>query len=351
VSLKPVGSVTVALPASPANSTTACDNAVATGYPYKQPQDEISICTTGAVKISGLTVQAAWPANTCSDSQYGIVVDGGATLSASKVDVAAAGDAPLYGCQGGVGIEVGDSVASPAQAGTAKLTDVTVSGYDKNGITVDGAGSSATITKSTVTGAGPQTVIPQNGIQISDGAKGVISKSTISGNECNNAACGSDNLNQTQSAGVMFYGAASGSELTTSTVTGNDMGVYYVSTAPAEPASPEVTVSKDNFTANRYEQIVLDAGFASLVTNTISGTSNVGIQVLQYDGQAYAPASKASHQTISGQGVGVQVLSDQSPTGDLPGAFDISHSTFLTGNTVATSDNSSNYTIGGVGNN
>jgi hypothetical protein len=73
--------------------------------------------------------------------------------------------------------------------------------------------------------------------------------------------------------------------------------------------------------------------------------------VLQYgppNGQSYAPASTATKDTISGQSVGVEVLSDNA-AGDFPGTFTISASKFLTGNTVATQDNSTNYTIHQVG--
>ena len=349
VKLVSVGSVTVALPASPATATTPCDVAIDGGAPGI---DEISICTSGTVAISGLTVQTEWNSASCNDNVYGILAAGGATLKASKVNVVGATNVPLNGCQGGVGIEVGASDATPVQTATATLKGVTVSDYQKNGITVDGAGSSAFIEASTVTGAGPTDQIGQNGIQISDGAKGVVkSGTTSSGNECDDVAghCGSNPLTQVQAGGVLFMGAAHGSSLTDSTVSDNDMGVYYVSEAPAEPASAEVTISKDNFTANRYAQLELDQGFASLLSNVISGSGNIGIAVLQYDGQSYAPASKASKQNISGQGVGVDVLSDQSP-GDLPGTFVISHSVFLTGNTTAEADNSNNYAIGGVDN-
>ena len=43
-----------------------------------------------------------------------------------------------------------------------------VNTYQKNGITVDGNGSGATINNATVTGTGETPSIAQNGIQISD---------------------------------------------------------------------------------------------------------------------------------------------------------------------------------------
>jgi hypothetical protein len=348
VSLVAVGAATVALPAAPADATTACDTAIDGSAPG---QDEISICGTGTVKITGLTVQALWPANTCNDNLYGILVAGGARLDATNVDVDGAGASPINGCQGGVGIEVGVSGLTPAETGTAVLSHVTVSNYQKNGITVDGTGSAATISNAFVTGAGATPVIAQNGIQISDGAVGVIKSSTITGDECDypDGVCGPDSLSNAQSTSVLFYGAGAGSSLSKSSVSDSDIGAYYVSGAASEPTSAEVTIKSNIFNDNRYEGVVLDAGVANVTGNTIDGTGNVGIQVLQYAGQPYAPASTASKDTITGQGVGVQVLSDNQ-AGDLPGNFTISHSTFRTGNTVAEEDNSTNYTLGGVHN-
>ena len=341
------GAATVKLPSTPANSTTSCDTAVNTRYSTTN-QDEISICGPIAVGLSGLTVQALFPgAPNCAPSFNGINIGGGAKLSATGVTVDGAGAVPINGCQQGIGIQVGTTGLTPASAGVgiATLKGVTVSGYQKNGITVDGAGSSASITKTTVTGAGPTTQIAQNGIQVSSGAQATIKSSTITGNECNNASCGPDSLTSSQSTGVLFFGAAAGSSLSSSKLSGNDIGVYYISQAATEPASSEVLITKDTFTGNRFEGIALDQGVASVTSDTVNGSGNVGIQVLQYSGQAYADASTASHVKISSQGVGVQVHSDNAATGDFPGVFAIDHSKFLTGNTIGIQNNSANYTI------
>jgi hypothetical protein len=352
VSLKASGGVaTVQLPSTPANATTSCDLAVNTRYNTTN-QDEISICGPIAVSLTGLSVQANWPAApNCAPSFNAVQVGGGANLRAQNVTVTGAGANPINGCQQGIGLQIGTTGLTPPEAGvgTATLKGVAVSGYQKNGITVDGAGSSASITGATITGAGPTTQIAQNGIQISDGATGVIKSSTITGNECDHPSCGPDSLTSSQSTGVLFYGAASGSSVVSSTVNGNDNGIYYFSQSPTEPSSPEVLVSKNTFTSNRYEGVVLDQGIASVNNNKVNGTGNVGIQVLQYNGQTYAPASTASHVTITGQGIGVQVLSDNA-AGDVPGTFTISHSAFLTGNSISSQDNSTTYTIHGVSN-
>jgi len=373
VSLTTTGPATVQLPASPVNSSTTCDNAIGTAG-YQQPQDEISICGAGTVNITGLTVSAYWPAGTCYDSLYGVFVGSGSNLVSNGLTVNGAG-VPIgdsaVGCQGGVAIQVGSARPSPNEKGKATLTNTTVSGYQKNGITTTGTGSSMTVTTATVTGRGPVGTA-ENGIEVAYGAKGIISGATVSNNQCNIAppVCGPDAQNdQYQATGVLFYGAKAGSSLSGSKITHNDIGVYYGSAAASEPLSPEVTISNNNFKSNLDEQIQLDQGVASIVNNKLHVTGNVGIQVLQYSGQTYAPASTASNDTISGQGIGVQVYSDlctippyngggpvpgcvagSAPGDDLPGTFNINNSSFLATNTLAEQDNSLNFFIMGSGN-
>jgi hypothetical protein len=232
VSLVGVGAVTVQLPAVPANSTTACDTAPGTGA-FQPNQDGVAVCTTGVVNITGLKINAAWPSFTCDDSLYGVLVAGGATVNLTNSSIVAAGAVPLNGCQGGVGIQVGMAWTTPVEVGHANLSNDSISGYQKNGVTVDGAGSSANVARTTVTGIGPTTQIAQNGIQVSNGASARISSSTISSDECNVAVCGANALTQTQSVGVLFFGAASDSSVTSSKINGNDIGVYnYETTVP-----------------------------------------------------------------------------------------------------------------------
>lgn len=349
VSLVAVGSVTAKLPATPANSTTACDNAI--GAVSQQPQDEISIC--GApVSITGITVSAYWPSATCYDSLYGILVGQGGSLVSNKLSVEGAGvplGSPDVGCQGGVAIEVGSARTSPNEAATATLKNTTVSGYQKNGITAVGTGTVLTLTKADVTGRGPVGTA-ENGIEVAYGAKGTISGATVTANQCLlPGVCGPDSLTDTQASGVLLYGAATGTTLAKSSITDCDMGVYYSSAAPTEPSAAEVTISKNQFGGSADEQVLLDQGFAKVDSNQIGGSANVGIQVLQYNGQSYAPRSTAAKDTITGEGIGVQVLSDNA-AGDFPGTFNIGHSGYLTGNTVASQDNSTNFTITGSGN-
>lgn len=308
---------TVQLPKPATSSTTACDlarNAVAGG----EDQDLVSICTAESVTIKGLAFEAKWPEGTCNDHLYGILVAGGATLNATKVTVNGAGAFPINGCQGGIGIQVG--FEHGGQVGHAILSHDTVTNYQKNGMTIDGTGSTATITGTTVTGAGPADQ-GQNGIQVSRGAQATISKATISDNECDHSLiprCGPEGE---QATGVMFYGAAAGSSVSKSKVSKNDMGVYYVSEGGTEPASPEVAITEDKLIENRYESVQLEQGKATVNNDKITGPGLDGIYLNQYEGQPYAVDASAKEDTIKGMTqAAVYVWSSDLET-DIPGTF------------------------------
>jgi hypothetical protein len=333
------GSAKVTLPPSPANSETVCDKAAAEAG-FSPDQDEISICKAGTVSISGLTVEAKWPSGTCGPSMYGIRVAGAATLKATNVTVNGAGASPINGCQSGVGIQAGTTRTKPAEAGNLKLKGVTVSEYQKNGITIAGAGSTAAIATTTVIGAGATPAIAQNGIQVSEGGTAKIKSSKVSGNECNHSSCGPEGFSQTQSTGLLFFGAAPGSSVSSSTIGGNDIGAYYLSESAKQPGSPELTLSKDAFSANRYEGMVLDQGDALLKSDTITGPGEVGIELPQYEGQTLSSESSATGAKISGQTeAGVRVASDNA-AGDEPGTFTFTKSTFSGNATVLLNESS-----------
>ncbi len=340
------GSAKVVLPASPINSETACDKAAAEGGPHGFPpdQDEISICKAGTVSITGLTVEAKWKGVNCGVSMYGIRVAGGATLKATNVTVAGAGAVPINGCQSGVGIQAGTTRTEPAESGGLTLKGVTVSEYQKNGITIAGAGSTANIATTTVVGAGATPEIAQNGIQVSEGAQAKIKSVKVSGNECENSTCGAAALGHAQATGLLFYAAAAGSSVTNSTVSGNDIGAYYDAEGPNQPTSPELSLSKDTFSSNRYEGVLLEQGDATLKSDTINGTGNIGLDLLQDEEQTLASTSSASSTRIEGMSqAAVKVESDKAPS-DIPGQFKFAKSTF-SGNATVLIDESSNFEV------
>jgi hypothetical protein len=315
----PLG-VVLQLPATPANSTTSCDTAPGTG-PYQPDQDGFAVCGTKhtVVSVKGLIFDEAWSTSTCDDSLYGILVGGGSTLKLTHSEIDAAGAYPLNGCQGGIGIQDGMGWTTPNEAGHLIASYDSISGYQKNGMTIDGKGSTAQLYEDTVVGIGQTTGIAQNGIQVSNGAQATITKTTVSGNECDVSVCGPNALTQTQSTGVLFYGAASGTLLTDSLIENNDIGVYYASSNPTLSAKSQVGMTDNVIRNNRYEGILFDQGRSKIAGNKISA-GNVGIMFIQYDGQSYGDDDAVTATIVKGQSVAaIQVLSDLSPTGDKPG--------------------------------
>jgi hypothetical protein len=347
VTIDGLGNVEVQLPSSPVDSSTPCDTAKGTSA-FQADQDGIAICggSSQTVTLNNISVDAAWATNVCDDSLYGILVGGGATLNFDNSSVVAAGAYPLNGCQGGIGIQAGMSWTKPIEVGHLNLADSWISGYQKNGVVVDGFRSTASISESAVIGAGSTMTIAQNGVQVSDSAQLSMTHTTISGNECsdNAAPCGANGLDDTQSAGLLFFGAARNDFVTDCTFTYNDMGLYYLANPNGGAIKrPQVTFTGDQFVDNRYEGAVLDEGSANLTKSSFS-RGNVGIEVLQYggsNGQKFGSFSQASHDTFANVKDSVDVLSDKA-TGDKAGTFTITFSNIYAAKVL---DNSKNLKI------
>jgi hypothetical protein len=126
-----------------------------------------------------------------------------------------------FGCQDGLAIYAQSGYGT----GTATVTieNNNVHDYDKNGITADGSGTTATITGNYVVGIGATPLIAQNGIQLSYGAGGKIMSNTVTDDvyvnpsDCYNSITPSDSSCYSAS-GILLYdsGGASASPVTVS---------------------------------------------------------------------------------------------------------------------------------------
>lgn len=309
------GTATVALPPGAENSATACDQKA--GH---EQIDEISICEAGTVSITGLNVEALIPLTTCAKGLNGIFVGQGSNLKGTDFTVNGASTTlnSYKGCQHGISIDVGS--ASMSEEAHATLKKVTSIGYEKNGPTVSGVGSTLSMKSSRVSGEGATPYIAQNGVEVAYGAKGVIKDSEITGNECDVASCGATGE---QASGVLFYEAAVGSSIVASHVNENDLGIYYSEGG----AAASVALSKDRLSSNRYEGIYLEEGDVALRAITINGSGRVGIELNQYEGQTAAMQDSAQGMHISDQSeAAIKVTSDKK-SGDIPGKFTFTGST------------------------
>jgi len=80
---------------------------------------------------------------------------------------------PLDGTQNGVGVRVDGT------SNGVVIQNNTIEDFQKNGITVNGAGVTANVLDNTITGSGATSIIAQNGVQYSNGAGGIIDGNTI----------------------------------------------------------------------------------------------------------------------------------------------------------------------------
>ena len=170
----------------------------------------------GAKDVSIKCLTISGPNTGSADTFYGILVHAGGSAKIANNRITNIADNPLSGVQRGVAIQIG-SVVPGVSAGSATITDNVINRYQKNGIQVSGAGSNATIDDNTIAGAGPTTLIAQNGIQISNGATAKITDNCISGNSYKPGPFGA--------TGILLInpGAVTVEE---NTLTRNDVGIF-----------------------------------------------------------------------------------------------------------------------------
>lgn len=235
----------------------------------------------------------------CADDVIGLYVYGAANAELNGVTISdiRLADNALLGCQTGVAVVVGSSTTT----GTVRLENSTISGYQKGGIAAYNAGSNVILLNTTVTGIGATPAIAQNGVQISDGATASIMSSTISGNVCDNPACGPNPLLNYASVGLLvdFGGTVT---VSNSTITGNDHGVWAYGSS--------TTIQDSDIVDNRYIGIIADEGTTILTANditTTSGNAERGLMAVTYDGAAANTVVTATLNTISGFSIGISV--------------------------------------------
>lgn len=178
--------------------------------------------TGGAtVGLTDLTINGAGTSATfsgCQDDFVGVYFH---NASGSLTNVGVKGvELPQvdFGCQDGLAVYAATDEGS-ATGSAVTMSSVNVKTYDKNGITCSDPHTSCTITNSTVKGIGPTPLIAQNGIQLSYGAVGTVTGTTISGNSYTGG--GTDN----QATGILIYDTAATS-VTGDTLSANDINIF-----------------------------------------------------------------------------------------------------------------------------
>jgi parallel beta-helix repeat protein len=184
------------------------------------------------VAIRDLSISGPGPTLCQAGSLFsGIRVIEGATLDLSSARVTHIHDATKADCNhSGTAINIGSFL--DGEVGHARIHDVVVADYQANGIAVFEPGSDLAVTGSVIDArVGAADVVDPGGVEIADGAVGVVRHNVVVGNRCNSPSlgCGPDPINDFQAAGV-FNGPglppAPGTQIDDNMISGNDIGIY-----------------------------------------------------------------------------------------------------------------------------
>jgi hypothetical protein len=256
---------------------------------------------------------------TCTLNFHGLAVRR-AGVAASNLNIVGFRHTPLDGCQVGNGVYVFNDDPSPPDRVVA-LSGVTVSDFQKNGVSISSTDLEILLSDVDVTGAGAQPDIAQNGIVVSsaivpqgspggtvptgDRITGTIAGSQVKDHLCNQASCGPDPLTQSQSSGVSLIDSNVG--VTGNTIQNNDNGLRLRSAFRARAGTSDVT--ENTIAGNRFAGVYATAGSATLTSNRIAGPGDGGVRAGAFlQGGQFLPALNLVANTITGADDGIHLF-------------------------------------------
>jgi hypothetical protein len=261
----------VTIQSSPTTSTfkiRPTTDTLSTTTPAGSPVNPIVFVQVGrtGIKLSNVIVDGGGrpTAGSCSPGlgHTGIYMKGG-QLNLTKTQVLGVTQGPgLEGCQNGSAVRVDANSNLTVNLGK-------VAGYDKNGITCNGVGTTCTLTKVEADGSGGANTAAKNGIQISRGAVATVAGAKVHDHE-HSCQCAS---------GILIYNAGSGVLVKNSIVTDNDNGIfaYRDGTSGAGTSGDNVTLSANIVSGGLWGVGIDSLTGATVVSNKVSGTANEGI--------------------------------------------------------------------------
>jgi parallel beta-helix repeat protein len=225
------------------------------------------------VSIRAFTISGPGP-GPCDSIRSGVRVDNGGDAKIDHNHITLIQDTPFSGCQNGNAVQIGRG--NPADggptAGTADVTQNTIDNYQKTGVVVQSAGSSAKVDHNDIAGIGPTPLIAQNGVQVGVGGTAVVTQNEISDNQYSPQT--------TSSTGVLLVNSDAGTVVSHNDIARNDEGIY-VSTDGAD-------VSHNDSDDNTFDGIgLIGANGNEVGHNSASGNGFDGI---------YAGSNSANNQ-------------------------------------------------------
>jgi parallel beta-helix repeat protein len=232
----------------------------------------VDVTGTQNVTIDGFTIEGPASAANSGGKLYGIRIDGGGSATITQNHITKIEDTPFGGVQEGIAILVGR--AAEGQTGSAIISHNLIDNYEKGGIVVDNAGSSAEIDHNTIIGAGPTAAIAQNGIQISRGATGDVNHNDVSENIYTGVVFFDD-----EATGILLYQVTGSVRVDHNTLSQNDVGIEV-----EDSTGPNTEIDHNQATESTHNGIVLDAtSGVQLDHNDTSNNGNNAVIPVQDD--------------------------------------------------------------------
>jgi Right handed beta helix region len=195
---------------------------------------------SGAQNVTIRHFTITGPGGPCGNSiRYGVFVGGGGSALITDNHITQIHDTPFCGTQNGLGVAVGRALPPDGPTtGSATVVHNLIDNYQKGGVLVDNAGSSAEVAYNEIEGVGPTPLIAQNGIQASRNASANIHQNTVSNNnyalpgtdsvgillfmESNGATTVGHNSSSLNDDGIFLFGNVVGTQITNNSSTQNE---------------------------------------------------------------------------------------------------------------------------------
>lgn len=199
----------------------------------------------------------------------------------------------LFGCQDGLAVYA----ASDADATTSlSMTGLTVTAFDKNGVTCDDAGTTCSLASSHITGIGSTGLIAQNGFQGFDAASVTLSGDTVT----KDTYTGGGNGNQ--ATGLLIYDVGAVS-VTGSTLSANDVDGYFADDGTG-PAAGTWTVSGNTVTTATDKVAGGETGYGDGIDlDSTSNSVTISSNTVKNDAEYGIALTGASNSTVTGNTV------------------------------------------------
>ena len=239
-------------------------------------------------EIHNLTVRGPWSddeSGGCAQAtHYGIYVEGGGSAHIHDNAITQIQDLSqtgLGGCQDGLAVRIGSYF--DGQTGSGQVDHNVITDYQKNGVTIDGTGTTAQVNSNTIIGDsvdpnGVNPYIARNGVQFGRDAAGKVNHNTIADNEYVGGV--EDDPAGNEGAGILAFEVTGGVQINNNTLTANDYGLDLgVGSANEDGGSLTVTTgvlfNNNHATDNRFDGLRAedDAQQNTLRDDNASGTS------------------------------------------------------------------------------